>query len=211
MQARSLDQNCDVFRVERMTVASAIFSPQMVVVQLDSRRTIAGSFHGKSLPVNGAVLRLDFGSQLVGLELGREGRAIMTPNHESWHELEQQLLLECVTQAVVICIGERFPCSGWRRRPKYQKEKNPSQKNCRFESPGVPRVPHAFSLYARIFVPASGGEDATRARLSEAARFSCSLVLLVRASLISRLPDGARRRADGLFVRRRFKARRLGR
>lgn len=150
------NQNCDMFRIERMTVASAIFSPQMVIMKLHSPGVIARRLRQKCLPVNRSVLRLDLRGHLAGFELGRNSRAIVTRNHEGRHELEQELLLQCVTETVVICIGVGLSSFGRCLREKQQTAKDPSQKHFKAKLPGTcPRWPHAFSLYAGRFVPSS--------------------------------------------------------
>lgn len=136
MGARRLYQNGDVFGVERVTMGPAISRPQVVVVELYSRQVVAGRFGGKSLAVDGAVLRRDGGGGAAGFELGREGGAIVTRNHECGHELLEELLLQGIAEAVTIGVRVKGRVAGGRLRKKERTARNRCEKDCGFQSPG---------------------------------------------------------------------------
>lgn len=114
----------------------AISRPQVVVVELYSRQAVAERFGGESLAVDGAVLRRDGGGGAAGFELGREGCAIVTRNHECGQELPEELLLQGIAEAVAIGVRVRVSVGGGRLRKKERTAKNRCEEDCGFQSPG---------------------------------------------------------------------------
>src|SRR5580692_8196060 len=68
---RGTHKNCNMFRIERMPMTSAIFSPQMVIVDFRDRGTIDRAFCGEYLSVDCSVVSHDLWFLHVGLKFGR--------------------------------------------------------------------------------------------------------------------------------------------
>src|SRR6266567_2743131 len=94
--------------VERMTVASAVSSPKMVVMDLRSRCLIPQGLCWEHLAIDCSVLCLQLRRLLIRLKLGWNIRAVVLINHELGDELHEQRLLQGVAHAVMIGIDVKL-------------------------------------------------------------------------------------------------------
>jgi hypothetical protein len=95
---------------------------------------MACRFRGRRLPINGSVIGFRLRKQTARFELSRTNRAIVLPNHEPGHELEQELLFQSITETVVIAIGAKFSRRRQLKRNEQKTATNPSVGNSKSQS-----------------------------------------------------------------------------